>query len=195
MLDPITSGGVLTNDGGNGGGSNYPSSMRRAPLEAPERPAKNPPMSPPATAPTGPATTRPRACAGSRTDHIGVGGWRSCQDRRHRLRLEELRQRRLNISTDPFKFALIVDERPTLISLKDALVWYLIRVRLEISNRDLLRLCVGCRYASLFFGWLAPLPGARPRARQTMRARAVTWQSCYARSVTSSRLASPTRQR
>ena len=69
--------GVLTNDGGNGGGSNYPSSMRRAPLVAPERPAKNPPMSPPATAPTGPATTRPRACAGSRTDHIGVGGWRT----------------------------------------------------------------------------------------------------------------------
>ena len=54
---------------------------------------KNPPMSPPATAPTGPATTRPRACAGSRTDHIGVGGWRSCQDRRHRLRLEAARLR------------------------------------------------------------------------------------------------------
>jgi hypothetical protein len=63
----------------------------------------------------------------------------------------ELRQRRLNISTDPFKFALIVDERPTLISLKDATVWYLIKVRLAISNRDLLRLCVGCRYASLSF--------------------------------------------
>ena len=37
MLDPITSGGVLTNDGGNGGGSNYPSSMRRAPLDGPRK--------------------------------------------------------------------------------------------------------------------------------------------------------------
>ena len=37
ILDPITSGGVLTNDGGNGGGSNYPSSMRRAPSEGPRK--------------------------------------------------------------------------------------------------------------------------------------------------------------
>ena len=37
MLDPITSGGVLTNDGGSGGGSNYPSSMRRAPSEGPRK--------------------------------------------------------------------------------------------------------------------------------------------------------------
>jgi hypothetical protein len=94
MLDPITSGGVLTNDGGNGGGSNYPSSMRRAPSEDPrEGRPKNPPMSPPATAPTRPATIRPRACTGSGTDHIGAGGWRNCQDRPRRLRLEAARLR------------------------------------------------------------------------------------------------------
>ena len=40
MLDPITSGGVLTNDGGNGGGRIIrPACAARHP-RAPERPAK-----------------------------------------------------------------------------------------------------------------------------------------------------------
>jgi hypothetical protein len=91
MLDPITSGGELTNDGGNGGGVIIRPACAARHLRAPERPTKNPPMSPPVTAPTG----RPpdRACTGSRTDHIGVGGWRNCQDRPHRLRLEAARLR------------------------------------------------------------------------------------------------------